>query len=99
MKTAVTIVFGLGLVCTTASAADGDGRYQFGGTDMLRVIDTRTGAIWQAKTDAKGSYIMVPVPFQSADGKSTTFSPSTAPRADDPLGIRGSAKPNLSGSP
>lgn len=75
MKIAVLIVLLLAFVSPPVFAADGNGRYQFGGTDHLKVIDSQTGAVWAAKTDGNGHYIMVPVPFQSPDGKSLTLTP------------------------
>ena len=72
---------------TAALADDGASRYQFGSSDMLRVIDSQTGAVWQARSDGKGFYIMVPVPFQSPDGKSATLTPQ---RGAGPLDGRSS---------
>jgi hypothetical protein len=76
---AILIAMILAGATVPALAAEDGGRFRLSATDLLRVIDSQTGAVWIAKGDGKGGYILVPVPYQSADGKQVT---TTAPKSD-----------------
>ncbi len=75
MRTILLVSLLIVFSSTAAFAANGDRRYQFGATDHVKVIDTRTGAIWIARSDGQGGYIMVPVPYKSSDGKPPKLKP------------------------
>ena len=75
MRTILLVSLLIVFSSTAAFAANDDGRYQFGATDMPKVIDTRTGAIWIARSDGRGNYIFVPVPYKSPDGKPPKLTP------------------------
>lgn len=74
MRAVLVAVAMLALGGAMAPATSEEGRYQFGG-DQLRVLDTKTGAIWVVKADDKGWYVMVPVLYESPDGPPTRTPP------------------------